>query len=420
MHFAGLLVLVFVHCCITQAVSDNPETAGDLLKEQTLSKDANDGPTDAKQVKRVGDEKSPRADEQSNFGAQAKFMVNGLKGDEPLEDVANYASEKPPVNGAGDEGTRSDSSPATEPPPVNGASDEGTRSDNSPATEPPPVNGAGDEGTRSDSRAATEPPPVNGAGDEGTKWASDSIRPEREVERDTLVNVQVNGVGYGTHEAVNLEDFLVDGIGDEVRAKKDEQPRNVEDEEMSMAPGQEYRARDKRNVSPEWFKETNYTSWCGSDREIIKYHVNITECQALCYKKTGCIAVEYWEKYNFACFECKNLQSVKPYTWTNDKAYPVYVWRWRWVWRKFTSYTSWCYPGRILISKDQSKPIDHIECQKRCQAIPGCNAIEFWEKYNYACFQCPDTSVVKHYGWVNDLAYPVYVWVPCRKLIYRG
>lgn len=46
------------------------------------------------------------------------------------------------------------------------------------------------------------------------------------------------------------EDSPVDGIVDEERPKKDEQPRNVEDVEKSMAPGQEYRARDKRDVSP--------------------------------------------------------------------------------------------------------------------------------------------------------------------------
>ncbi|KAL9968495.1 hypothetical protein ACROYT_G020596 [Oculina patagonica] len=97
------------------------------------------------------------------FNDDLEKTVNGLKGIEPLHDAANSA------------------------------------------TEPPPVNGAGDEGKIGDSSEATEPPPVNGAGDEGTRGARDSSRPEREVEsRDTLVNVQVNGVGYGTNEAVNL------------------------------------------------------------------------------------------------------------------------------------------------------------------------------------------------------------------------
>ena len=37
-------------------------------------------------------------------------------------------------------------------------------------------------------------------------------------------------------------------------------------------------------------------------------------------------AVEYWEEYNDACFECTDLSMITQYTNTNDWAYPVYVW----------------------------------------------------------------------------------------------
>ena len=82
------------------------------------------------------------------------------------------------------------------------------------------------------------------------------------------------------------------------------------------------------------------------------------------------------------------------------------------MWRKYSSSTSWCtLSGRTLISAGEE--IDHIECQKSCQAISGCNAIEFWEAIEFlACFQCTNTSLVTPYTNKNDWAYPVYVWVP--------
>ncbi|XP_078354042.1 uncharacterized protein LOC144638689 isoform X1 [Oculina patagonica] len=73
---------------------------------------------------------------------------------------------------------------------------------------------------------------------------------------------------------------------------------------------------------------------------------------------------------------------------------------------------SWCtVQGRAEISRDVNNPIDFRECQRRCEARPGCKAIEFWEKYNYACFVCTDTSKITPYTNQADLAYPAHVWV---------
>ncbi|KAL9968494.1 hypothetical protein ACROYT_G020595 [Oculina patagonica] len=163
-----------------------------------------------------------------------------------------------------------------------------------------------------------------------------------------------------------------------------------------------------------WSKYTDYTSWCtAGGRSFISYDVDTAaECQARCVENNpGCIAVEYWEEYNYACFECTDTSLITAYTYENDLAYPVYVWTR--AWKKVRSETSWCTTsGRKLITQDKTKPIDHFECQTRCQAIEGCNAIEFWESYNYACFQCTDLSLITPYTNTNDLAYPVYVWAP--------
>ena len=51
---------------------------------------------------------------------------------------------------------------------------------------------------------------------------------------------------------------------------------------------------------------------------------------------------------------------------------------------------------------------------------PGCNAVEFWEKYNYACFECTDLAKVTSYPYERDLAYPVYVWVKGKNKMKNG
>ena len=87
-------------------------------------------------------------------------------------------------------------------------------------------------------------------------------------------------------------------------------------------------------------------------------------------------------------------------------------------WKKYPF--SWCtVQGRSEISRDVNNPIDYLECQKRCEARPGCKAIEFWEKYNYACFVCTDTSKITPYTNENDLAYPAHVWVQSKRIIIK-
>ena len=48
-----------------------------------------------------------------------------------------------------------------------------------------------------------------------------------------------------------------------------------------------------------------------------------------------------------------------------------------------------------------------------CEARPGCNAIEFWEKGGYYCYECTNTAKITPYDNTNDRAYLVYVWIKC-------
>ncbi|KAL9966835.1 hypothetical protein ACROYT_G024963 [Oculina patagonica] len=85
------------------------------------------------------------------------------------------------------------------------------------------------------------------------------------------------------------------------------------------------------------------------------------------------------------------------------------------AWIKYSESPSWCTAsGRTLISFDVECPIDHKECQKRCNDRPGCHAIEFWENYNYACYECKDSSFVKPYTDASDEANPVHVWIKVK------
>ena len=83
------------------------------------------------------------------------------------------------------------------------------------------------------------------------------------------------------------------------------------------------------------------------------------------------------------------------------------------AWWKYSEETQWCTGGgRSELYSDTGNPINVTECQRLCQEKrPGCDAVEFWEKYNYACFECTDRSKISPYTWTNDLAYPVYVWI---------
>ena len=93
--------------------------------------------------------------------------------------------------------------------------------------------------------------------------------------------------------------------------------------------------------------------------------------------------------------------------------YTVYVSGWR------KHPFSWCtVQGRALISKGVGKKIDFRECQRRCIARKGCMAIEFWEAYNYACFVCTNTKLIRPYTNKKDLAYPAHVWVQSTYDVY--
>ena len=83
------------------------------------------------------------------------------------------------------------------------------------------------------------------------------------------------------------------------------------------------------------------------------------------------------------------------------------------VWTKYSSEATWCtLSGRSELYKSTTDEIDVVACQKLCvESNPECSAFEFWEAYNYACFQCTDLTKVQPYTNEADLAYPVYVWV---------
>ncbi|XP_020626843.1 uncharacterized protein LOC110064177 [Orbicella faveolata] len=82
-------------------------------------------------------------------------------------------------------------------------------------------------------------------------------------------------------------------------------------------------------------------------------------------------------------------------------------------WTKYSQTISWCTSaGRSLISRG----ISIIQCQRYCEARPGCNAIEFWERGGRYCYECTDTSKITPYTNSNDWAYPVYVWIKSRLL----
>ena len=87
------------------------------------------------------------------------------------------------------------------------------------------------------------------------------------------------------------------------------------------------------------------------------------------------------------------------------------------VWEKYAPETQWCtVDGRSEIYSSTSSPITAAQCQAKCvNQDSDCRAVEFWEAYNYACFKCTDTTKITAYTYTDDLAYPVYVWVKCKK-----
>lgn len=79
---------------------------------------------------------------------------------------------------------------------------------------------------------------------------------------------------------------------------------------------------------------------------------------------------------------------------------------------------SWCTAsGRTILKYGSEKaPITAAQCQALCVAKAGCKAIEHWNKFNYACFWCTDTSKITPYNNQNDLAYPAHVYVQSKSL----
>ncbi|XP_020626932.1 uncharacterized protein LOC110064251 isoform X4 [Orbicella faveolata] len=80
-------------------------------------------------------------------------------------------------------------------------------------------------------------------------------------------------------------------------------------------------------------------------------------------------------------------------------------------WTKYSQTTSWCtFAGRSIIATG----ISIIQCQMYCEARPGCNAIEFWERGGRYCYECTDTSKITPYTNPNGWGYPVYVWIKSK------
>nr|XP_058949911.1 uncharacterized protein LOC131777614 [Pocillopora verrucosa] len=246
-------------------------------------------------------------------------------------------------------------------------------------------------------------PPVNGMGDE----------PVRD-----LMNAPLRGAHPVADESMKSRN-LVNGQENEPRMQYDSIKALPPVNGMGDEP-----VRDLMNAPPPpprplqvWTKYSSDTTWCTVNGRSLLYSsttdpIDKVQCQQLCVESNSrCSAVEFWEEYNYACFECTDLSLAEPYTNENDLAYPVYVWVR--MWTKYSSDTTWCtVNGRSLLYSSTTDPIDEVQCQQLClESNSRCSAVEFWEEYNYACFECTDLSLAEPYTNENDLAYPVYVWV---------
>ncbi|XP_078375100.1 uncharacterized protein LOC144658547 [Oculina patagonica] len=454
MHLVSLLVLAFIPCCISRALNDEEK----LMVNGQNSEPGQEYQDPPAPVDGVGDDKSAKEDTQDSYEDsilqdEGLSMVNG-QNSEPGQE---YQDPPAPVDGVGDEESPKEDEDTyediiledEEKLIVNGQNSEPGQEYQDP---PAPVDGVGDDkSAKEDTQDSYEdsilqdeglsmvtgqssepgqeyqdpPAPVDGVGDE------ESPKEDEDTYEDSILQDEglymVNGQSSEPGQEYQDPPAPVDGVGDEESPKEDEDTYEdiiLEDEGKFMVngqnsePGQEYHSseieilksvRDAGGNKDVWEKYSSATSWCTvSGRSLIAYHVKTAaECQARCDDRPGCNAIEYWEKYNDACFQCTDTTKIRPYTYTYDLAYPVYVWVR--VWKKYAASTSWCtVSGRSLISYHVSR----FECQKRCQARSGCNAVEYWEKFNFACFQCTDMSKITPYTNTNDLAYPVHVWVP--------
>lgn len=265
-----------------------------------------------------------------------------------------------------------------------------------------PINGvSGDEKFLNDKVNEGPTEPVNGVGDEPEDKQMKLLRDEKKGPSSPPVN----------------------GARDEERPRFDAASAGQGSvPEMTYDSAEIAVAHDVMNdPNGVWEKYAPETQWCTVDGRSEIYSstsspITAAQCQAKCVKQDShCRAVEFWEAYNYACFKCTDTTKITAYTNTDDLAYPVYVWvKWApWRWFKNSQNTQWCTAsGRSLISSDTDKPITARDCQRRCEVRrPGCQAVEFWETYNYACFQCTDLSLITSYTNTDDLAYPVYVWI---------
>ena len=55
------------------------------------------------------------------------------------------------------------------------------------------------------------------------------------------------------------------------------------------------------------------------------------------------------------------------------------------------------------------------KCAAKCVKTPGCNSIELWHKYNWNCYWCKRTALIRPY---TNNAYPAHVWVQSKHYFY--
>ena len=79
---------------------------------------------------------------------------------------------------------------------------------------------------------------------------------------------------------------------------------------------------------------------------------------------------------------------------------------------------SWCtIGGRQFLSGRYGVPQTFKQCAAQCDRTPGCKAIELWHKYNWNCYWCKRTDLIRPYTNTRDLAYPAHVWVKRKKTL---
>ena len=86
-------------------------------------------------------------------------------------------------------------------------------------------------------------------------------------------------------------------------------------------------------------------------------------------------------------------------------------------WKKYPF--SWCTGrGRQFLSGRRGVVQTFAQCAAKCVKTPGCKAIELWHKYNWNCYWCKRTDLIRPYTNTRDLAYPAHVWVQSKKIFH--